>query len=295
MKPASPALIALLATRQFFSADLYQFDLVGGTTLRYCSGDADIVWDGFTWSSGRTGAGSGPFFDRKDNKAKCTWEVGISVDTLTFDCIPGGGTVAGVPILTALRNGVFDGATMTLYKTFMPTYGNIAAGVTTMFSGLVAEVDVSRSLATFSVNSHLELLNQPFPRNLYQNGCSNTLYDKTCTLLAANFTEAGAAATGSTAGTVNMTLTGATGLYSLGYMTFTSGANAGFSRTINTYTKGAPGSAVLTAPFPNAPATGDTFSIYQGCDKQSATCQNKFANLTNFRGFPYIPSPETAV
>jgi uncharacterized phage protein (TIGR02218 family) len=40
-----------------------------------------------------------------------------------------------------------------------------------------------------------------------------------------------------------------------------------------------------------APANGDTFNIYPGCDKKQATCSTKFANLTHFRGFPYIPRP----
>ena len=34
---------------------------------------------------------------------------------------------------------------------------------------------------------------------------------------------------------------------------------------------------------------GDEFEITAGCDKQLATCRNKFANAVNFRGFPYIP------
>jgi uncharacterized phage protein (TIGR02218 family) len=42
-------------------------------------------------------------------------------------------------------------------------------------------------------------------------------------------------------------------------------------------------------------AAGDSFSIYPGCDKQQSTCQNKFANLINFRRFPYIPENSTAV
>jgi hypothetical protein len=54
MKPASPALLALLASRQFDKSDLYEFVLPGGGTLRYTSGERDIIWDGFTWSAGGT-------------------------------------------------------------------------------------------------------------------------------------------------------------------------------------------------------------------------------------------------
>src|SRR5271156_1869750 len=103
MKSASPALIALLASRQFFSADLYLFSLFNGsvaeTSLYYTGGDKDIIWNGITWKSGGAGTNSGPFLDRKDNKAKCHWKVGIEVDTLVFDCIPGGATIGGAPFL----------------------------------------------------------------------------------------------------------------------------------------------------------------------------------------------------
>ena len=36
-------------------------------------------------------------------------------------------------------------------------------------------------------------------------------------------------------------------------------------------------------------ATGDTFRIQAGCDKQFTTCRAKFANVANFRGFPHVP------
>jgi hypothetical protein len=32
-----------------------------------------------------------------------------------------------------------------------------------------------------------------------------------------------------------------------------------------------------------------------GCDRTLATCTNVFNNAANFGGFPFIPTPETAV
>jgi hypothetical protein len=38
------------------------------------------------------------------------------------------------------------------------------------------------------------------------------------------------------------------------------------------------------------------FTAYPGCDKTQTTCaSNKFSNLVNFEGFPYVPAPETAI
>lgn len=292
MKTASGALISLLASRQFYSADLYLFSLAGGGTLTYCGGDQNIVWNSITWTAGGT---TGPYFDRKDNKAKCHWKVGVEVDTLVFDVLPGSSAVLGDPFLSAIRQGIFDGAEMTLYRAFMPTYGNTAAGTVIMFAGRVAEIDAGRSLATFTINSHLELLNQNMPRNLYQSGCVNALYDASCTLNMASFAVGGTAGAGSTQSVINASLAQATGYFDLGMVTFTSGANNGISRTVKTYIAGTPGTVSLIVPLPVAPAVGDTFTIYPGCDKQQSTCQSKFNNLVNFRGFPYVPENSTAV
>ena len=46
----------------------------------------------------------------------------------------------------------------------------------------------------------------------------------------------------------------------------------------------------LSMPFPIQ--VGDTFSVYAGCDKRLTTCIDKFANVTNFRGEPYVPGQD---
>src|SRR5579863_7564279 len=136
MKPASSALKSLLATRRFYAADLYSFALAGGGNLRYCAGDRDIVANGLPYPAGGS---TGPYFDRKDNKAKCHWKVGVEVDTLVFDVLPGSAKVLGQPFLDAVRTGLFDAADCTLERVFMPTYGDTRAGTVVMFTGRVAE------------------------------------------------------------------------------------------------------------------------------------------------------------
>lgn len=296
MKPASSALQSLLATRQFYAADLYTFALVGGGNLRYCGGDRDITANGFLYPAG---GATGPYFDRKDNKAKCHWKVGVGVDQLVFDVLPGNASVLGAPFLSATLTGIFDGAELTLERAFMPQYGDTSAGTVILFAGRVAEIDCGRSLATFTVNSHLELLNLNLPRNLWQAGCVNMLGDASCGVNLASYAVSGAAASGSSAGAVLALLSQATGYFDQGKISFTSGANAGLSRGIKIWiagSGGAPGTVSLIAPFPAAPASGDAFRIYPGCDKtlDAGGCP-KFANTARFRGFPYVPTPETAV
>jgi uncharacterized phage protein (TIGR02218 family) len=291
MKPASTALQTLLASRQFYAADLYTFAFVGGGVLRYTAGDRDITANGNLFTS------QGPRIDRKDNKAKCHWKIGVDVDTLVFDVMPqASDQVNGQSFLAACVQGAFDGAELTLERAFMATYGDTSVGTVILFAGRVAEIDLGRGVATFSINSHLELLNLNLPRNLWQPGCVNSLGDASCGVNLASFAVGGNAAAGSTSHLVNASLVQATGYFDQGKINFTSGANAGLSRSVKSWVAGAPGTIALLAPFPNAPAAGDAFAIYPGCDKTlGGNGCAKFANTARFRGFPYVPTPDTAV
>ena len=85
------------------------------------------------------------------------------------------------------------------------------------------------------------------------------------------------------------------GYFDIGSIVLTSGALSGLSKTVKSWIAGLPGTLTLIAPFPIAPAVGDTFTAYPGCDLTQATCSARFANLVNFGGMPNIPAPETAV
>ena len=84
---------------------------------------------------------------------------------------------------------------------------------------------------------------------------------------------------------------GASDAYAQGTLVFTTGANLAVSAGIRS--AGA-GLLTLAAPLRVVPAPGDTFTAYQGCDHTLATCGSKFNNTAHFRGFPFVPVPETA-
>lgn len=76
------------------------------------------------------------------------------------------------------------------------------------------------------------------------------------------------------------------GYFDYGVLTMTSGLNNGLSMEVKTYTVG---QIVLQLPFPYAVAPGDTYSLTAGCDRSFATCKDRFNNVLNFRGEPYVP------
>ncbi len=80
--------------------------------------------------------------------------------------------------------------------------------------------------------------------------------------------------------------------YSHGTLEFQGGQNAGSLFQL----KNASGSLLtLAQPLNYVPAKGDQFVIWPGCDhtRGAGGCA-KFNNLSRFRGFPFVPPPETA-
>jgi uncharacterized phage protein (TIGR02218 family) len=69
--------------------------------------------------------------------------------------------------------------------------------------------------------------------------------------------------------------------------------NAGVTANVNGVVAGT--SLSLGYALQSAPAVGDAFTVYQGCDHTPGTCQSKFNNLANFRGFPFVPPPQMAI
>ncbi|MDD5247524.1 MAG: DUF2163 domain-containing protein [Rhodocyclaceae bacterium] len=71
-----------------------------------------------------------------------------------------------------------------------------------------------------------------------------------------------------------------------GVLTWTSGANAGTQIEVKNYH---PNVISLALPMVGAIALGDSYSLTPGCDKLLTTCNTRFANVVNFRGFPFVP------
>lgn len=79
--------------------------------------------------------------------------------------------------------------------------------------------------------------------------------------------------------------------FRLGKLTFTSGANQGFTRQVKIDNVGDVfGSLEMWEPFPRDIEIGDTFLLTPGCDHRYETCRDVHNNLINFRG-PGIFTP----
>jgi uncharacterized phage protein (TIGR02218 family) len=277
------ALASLLNTRtDLVVFDLYTLTLPGGTVLRWSGTDARVTVNGTSWLLG-------PGFKR----GRTRLSVGIAVDTLEVTVFADASiTVSGTPLLQYIAKGGFDNARLQIDRAYKGRGDVAVVGTLLWFVGRVADTKGDRTQARLNVKSDTELLDVMVPREVYQPGCTNTLYDPSCGVSRAAKTVTGSATSASDATRTSFShaLGQAAGYFDLGVVSFSSGANAGIGRTVKRHTSGA---LAVLSPFPFPVASGDSFSIYPGCDKTQATCTAKFSNVIRFRGHPYIPAPET--
>lgn len=301
MKSASSTLINLLLSKTFDRCNLYTFALPNGGSLRYAALDVDVIWGGHRFLSN-------PRFERQDSRPTAHWKKGLDTDTWQVHAIPRDidvftGTalpdlLSGQPWMAAVKAGALDGATVNVERAYFTSFPDpwtptvSPLDTVLVFAGRVAEIDFTRVSAIVNINSHMELLTQQMPRNLFQSGCRFTLFGPGCSLSASSFAENAALGSGSTPSAIAASLAHGAGYYDLGRLVMTSGLNATFSRGVRSWDGT---TLLLRAPFPYPVAQGDAFTIYPGCDKQLTTCTSKFNNAANFGGFPFIPAPENAV
>ena len=109
---------------------------------------------------------------------------------------------------------------------------------------------------------------------------------------ALNYNDDEVLSSGGDSVTVNGTPAEDTGFWQMGELEMITGDNSGEKRKI---LSSSGSTRTVFWPFASAVATGDTYKIYPGCDARPSTCHARFANKTNYRGFPFVPPLETTI
>jgi uncharacterized phage protein (TIGR02218 family) len=164
--------------------------------------------------------------------------------------------------------------------------------VARFFSGYVSDIDpLGRMSAVVRIRSMAELLAVQWPRMTYESQCVWHLYGAGCSLSKNAWGSSGNTAANGNTWTFPTNLGQANNYFDLGTIRFTAGNNVDVMRTVKSYSAG---NVTVVYPLPYSPAANESFVIHPGCDKTLTVCSNRFTNSGNFRGFPYIPSPEAA-
>jgi uncharacterized phage protein (TIGR02218 family) len=284
VKAASPALVALLASGdQFIMADLYTITLLGGLVLRYSAAPTALSANGYMFERG-------PKFERSKTRVV----IGTQVDELEIKIYPETtDLIGGASFLEVAWRGQFDGALLQLERTFMPSYGDTSAGTVLLFAGRISDIECTRTSVDLKCRSHLELLNIQMPRRLWQSSCAHLFGGAMCQFDRSTLQATFLAGPGSSESQIATSVDPSpSNLFIQGTITGLTGANSGSSRTVANMGSGW---VYLKLAFLSPVLVGDQFQLLPGCDRTLASCTNMFNNASHFGGFPYIPTPETAV
>ena len=185
----------------------------------------------------------------------------------------------------ALIAGLYDDADVEIWRV---NWQDVTQRVL-LRKGNLGEVSRAATGFTAELRGLAHRLNQPRGR-LYQYGCDADLGDVHC---GVTLVVSGGAVTAASDDRV-LTLNGFEAFdsdwFTRGHLTFTSGANNGAAMEVKRHTATAAGAVIeLWQAMARPVGVGDTVDMTPGCDKQFVTCQAKFDNGPNFRGFPHMP------
>jgi uncharacterized phage protein (TIGR02218 family) len=81
--------------------------------------------------------------------------------------------------------------------------------------------------------------------------------------------------------------------FGFGAAEWTDGRRIGLRDGVVTHRRGSGGDVLSFAiAVGDWVVAGDTLAVTAGCDRQFATCKDKYGNAVNFRGFPHIPGSD---
>ncbi|MGP9811902.1 DUF2163 domain-containing protein [Rhodopseudomonas sp. NSM] len=280
MRSISPALQARLDSGATTLAQCWIVRRRDGGVLGFTDHDRDLPIEGVTCRAG-TGFAASEAAQRFD----------LSVD---------GAEISGALSDDLLREadlaaGRYDAATI---ESWLVDWSDPSLRMLTA-RGSLGEVRREGQAFTAELRGLADLLSQESGR-LYTAGCGADLGDGRCRVDINHPTLRGAGHVTAALGTSTLAVAGleayAAGLFSAGRLSWTSGANAGAAIEVKQHRIVGGGVRLsLWQAMAEPIAIGDGFVVTAGCDKQFATCRDRFGNGVNFRGFPQIPGNDFVV
>jgi uncharacterized phage protein (TIGR02218 family) len=239
--------------------ELFEF-VVSGETYRYTSYQADITYNGFTYTAIPIKRSR---VQQTNDMPKSEVEIRVPRDNEMVGELVGG--MPEAPISVAIYRG--QGSNWIVF------WKGRAMGRT--YEGDEA---IFKCIPTFSSLKRIGI------RRRYQANCPYTLYDgHSCKVLRTSFEYTGVI---NLIDGVEIT-NSISGAYADDYFTggwFSNGINV--ERMIYNHT----GSVLRLSRAIPSMSVGDNIYIYPGCDRTLATCNDKFSNVLNYGGLPAMPA-----
>lgn len=252
----------------------WRIDPRNGAPLGFTEHDQDIVFDGVTFEAS-SGFSAGAI-ERS---------LGLAIDNAAASGALRSDRITDVDI----SRGRFDGAEFSLWLVDWRTPGDRML----TFRGEIGEITRGTIAFEAEIRGLTEYLNRSVGRRFLQ-VCDAVLGDHRCGVDAnrAEYRGAGVVTTA-----IDLRTFRADGLngfepdwFRSGTLNWNSGVNAIDTSKIRAHKRSESEVLIeLDGDLAAPPQPGHSFIIVAGCDKRKATCQGKFNNIINFRGFPYTP------
>jgi uncharacterized phage protein (TIGR02218 family) len=190
-----------------------------------------------------------------------------------------------------LRAGRWDSAA---FEIFEVNWSDLTLGKKPMREGRLGKVTLNRQTFVAELLGRMKELDTAIG-TITQPNCRNNLGDAKCKV------PLGGSPSRTVSGTIDLcdtdfiTLTDADRTeadvtFDEGVITFTSGQAAGLSFEIKAYIVGV---MVTKLPVPYD-VTGDSYTMTEGCIRSLTMCRDRFNNVVNFNGEPWLRGPDAA-
>ncbi len=214
--------------------------------------------------------------------------LGLKVDNLEVE-----GALSSVKLNEDdLFAGVFDNAKVEIWQV---NWSDVSQRIL-LRSGHLGEVSRGSETFTAEIRGLSHLLNQPQGR-LFHKTCDAKLGDEACKLnlqtAAFSFTSLVGVVKSDKKFFIDGLTQEPTDWFTGGELKFVSGQNVGRASEIKTHRLTSAGAVIeLWQSMPKPITQGDEVAIIVGCNKTFSTCNDKFSNGVNFRGFPHMPGKD---
>jgi uncharacterized phage protein (TIGR02218 family) len=240
-----------------------------GLVLGFTDHDRALVFDGLTFRE-TTGL----------EAAEGAAELGFAI---------GGGEVSGAFAATGLNEadlarGLYDDARVSIW---LVNWADVSQRLL-LETGFVGEIRRGDIAFSAEVRGLAKAFDEERGR-LYTRACCADLGDARCGVALTPVAATAAASDGRLSLAAPALASHPDAHFSGGRLVFTGGGNAGFVTEVKRHAADGQATLQLWQAPPSPIVPGDAFQVTPGCDKSFFTCQVKFGNGINFRGFPHLP------
>lgn len=198
-----------------------------------------------------------------------------------------------------IEAGFWDGASFELREV---NYRDLSMGANPLRFGTIGEVNREGLSYKFELRGLMYRLQHSVGR-IVTPQCDATLGDARCGINIALWRETVTVTAVDSRRVFTVDIAQAAGWADYGLVRFITGANAGLAMEIKTHASS--GVLTLQLDMPRTVAVDDTLTVEAGCDHVhqveidaddmatgvvTGDCKNKFNNVVNFRGFPFVPT-----